>query len=126
MFHRCKKAALARRDFSVISNNSKESSGVSDGARTRDISDHNRVLYQLSYAHHVGQILPATTGSELWGGQPIRDQPERFALGSWLRSKDGGLVVAKFDKRILDIAQCAMVPDLFWCIEIDPRIPTAG
>ena len=26
--------------------------GVSDGARTRDIPDHNRVLYQLSYAHH--------------------------------------------------------------------------
>ena len=33
-------------------------SGVSDGARTRDISDHNRVLYQLSYAHHVEEILP--------------------------------------------------------------------
>jgi len=32
---------------------------VSDGARTRDIPDHNRVLYQLSYAHHVwyGPIL---------------------------------------------------------------------
>ena len=26
---------------------------MSDGARTRDIPDHNRVLYQLSYAHHV-------------------------------------------------------------------------
>ena len=26
--------------------------GVSDGARTRDIPDHNRMLYQLSYAHH--------------------------------------------------------------------------
>jgi hypothetical protein len=25
---------------------------VSDGARTRDIRDHNPVLYQLSYAHH--------------------------------------------------------------------------
>jgi len=45
----------------------------------------------------VWQILPATTDSELWGGQPIRDQPERFALGSWLRSKDGRLVVAKFN-----------------------------
>ena len=31
----------------------KERLGVNDGARTRDISDHNRVLYQLSYAHHV-------------------------------------------------------------------------
>ena len=27
--------------------------GVIDGARTRDIPDHNRVLYQLSYVHHV-------------------------------------------------------------------------
>ncbi len=26
--------------------------GVSDGARTRDILDHNQVLYQLSYTHH--------------------------------------------------------------------------
>ena len=26
--------------------------GVSDGDRTRDNPDHNRVLYQLSYAHH--------------------------------------------------------------------------
>lgn len=27
-------------------------SWVSDGARTRDILDHNQVLYQLSYTHH--------------------------------------------------------------------------
>ena len=26
--------------------------GVNDGTRTRDILDHNQVLYQLSYAHH--------------------------------------------------------------------------
>jgi hypothetical protein len=25
---------------------------VSDGARTRDILDHNQVLYLLSYTHH--------------------------------------------------------------------------
>ena len=31
---------------------------MSDGARTRDIPDHNRVLYQLSYAHHVGALKP--------------------------------------------------------------------
>ncbi len=29
--------------------------GVSDGARTRDILDHNQVLYQLSYIHHARQ-----------------------------------------------------------------------
>ena len=26
---------------------------MSDGARTRDTQDHNLVLYQLSYTHHV-------------------------------------------------------------------------
>ena len=34
---------------------------MSDGARTRDIPDHNRVLYQLSYAHHdfeARQVYP--------------------------------------------------------------------
>ena len=40
-----------------------DKSGVSDGARTRDISDHNRVLYQLSYAHHVGEIVRGVMGS---------------------------------------------------------------
>jgi hypothetical protein len=29
--------------------------GVSDGARTRDTQDHNLVLYQLSYTHHVSR-----------------------------------------------------------------------
>lgn len=28
-------------------------SGVTDGTRTRDILDHNQVLYQLNYGHHV-------------------------------------------------------------------------
>lgn len=27
--------------------------GVSDGTRTRDTQDHNLVLYQLNYTHHV-------------------------------------------------------------------------
>jgi hypothetical protein len=35
--------------------------GVNDGARTRDILDHNQVLYQLSYAHHGLQ-----NSCELW------------------------------------------------------------
>lgn len=37
------------------------SSGVTDGTRTRDIPDHNRVLYQLSYDHH--------------GTRPVRQAP---------------------------------------------------
>jgi hypothetical protein len=34
---------------------------VSDGARTRDILDHNQVLYQLSYTHHEPPAGPAGT-----------------------------------------------------------------
>ena len=26
--------------------------GVADGTRTRDVLDHNQVLYQLNYSHH--------------------------------------------------------------------------
>ena len=40
------------RDLQVL-----QKGGVIDGARTRDISDHNRVLYQLSYDHHGVEIL---------------------------------------------------------------------
>ena len=37
---------------------------MSDGARTRDILDHNQVLYQLSYAHHdCVRRLPRLLGS---------------------------------------------------------------
>ena len=35
---------------------------MSDGARTRDILDHNQVLYLLSYAHHVGPIAAIVPG----------------------------------------------------------------
>ncbi len=32
--------------------------GATDGARTRDISDHNRVFYQLNYGRHkTGSIV---------------------------------------------------------------------
>jgi hypothetical protein len=39
-------------------------SGVIDGARTRDIQDHNLALYQLSYDHHVGRQC-ATSSRQL-------------------------------------------------------------
>ena len=32
---------------------------VSDGTRTRDILDHNQVLYQLSYTHHASGRIPS-------------------------------------------------------------------
>src|SRR5207249_7047160 len=35
--------------------------GVNDGARTRDILDHNQVLYQLSYIHHARGPFPVTS-----------------------------------------------------------------
>jgi hypothetical protein len=49
--------------------------GVSDGTRTRDVLDHNQVLYQLSYTHHAtgrprlrGRVYPdrsATRAAQL-------------------------------------------------------------
>ena len=35
---------------------------VSDGTRTRDVLDHNQVLYQLSYTHHANgpKMVPWT------------------------------------------------------------------
>lgn len=33
--------------------------GVADGTRTRDVLDHNQVLYQLNYSHH-GVAVKAT------------------------------------------------------------------
>ena len=36
--------------------------GVSDGARTRDNRDHNPVLYQLSYTHHVCIEIAESSG----------------------------------------------------------------
>ncbi len=47
-------------DWEFLNQKVERKLGVNDGARTRDISDHNRVLYQLSYAHHVlcGASLP--------------------------------------------------------------------
>lgn len=33
-----------------------DKSGVSNGTRTRDILDHNQVLYQLSYTHHAAHV----------------------------------------------------------------------
>ena len=42
---------------------------VSDGARTRDILDHNQVLYQLSYTHHaLASTSSADHGSGSSGG----------------------------------------------------------
>jgi hypothetical protein len=46
--------------------------GVSDGARTRDTQDHNLVLYQLSYTHHVSDRTHAPVGNrsnDTGGGQ---------------------------------------------------------
>ncbi|GAA2923214.1 hypothetical protein GCM10020221_19150 [Streptomyces thioluteus] len=37
---------------------------VSNGTRTRDILDHNQVLYQLSYTHHVRRLFPCFPPAE--------------------------------------------------------------
>lgn len=38
---------------------------VDNGARTRDLRDHNQVLYQLSYIHHAEAIGTAITASRI-------------------------------------------------------------
>ena len=49
---------------------------MTDGTRTRDPRDHNPVLYQLSYSHHVDSPdLPGgtpTNDSHTWGGRVDR------------------------------------------------------
>lgn len=37
---------------------------MSNGTRTRDILDHNQVLYQLSYTHHVRRLFPCFPPAE--------------------------------------------------------------
>jgi hypothetical protein len=55
---------------------------VSDGARTRDILDHNQVLYQLSYTHHHVACSPATlTMVPL----PVAGSSPGHPLGIWAR-----------------------------------------
>lgn len=44
---------------------------MSDGARTRDILDHNQVLYLLSYTHH----RPGKRASEKCTPNPLPREP---------------------------------------------------
>jgi hypothetical protein len=41
----------------LLANEDKGGNGAIDGARTRDNSDHNRALYQLSYDRHKGEEM---------------------------------------------------------------------
>ena len=43
---------VARGEIKKIRATSSDSLGVADGTRTRDVLDHNQVLYQLNYSHH--------------------------------------------------------------------------
>ena len=68
---------------------------VSDGTRTRDVLDHNQVLYQLSYTHHANgpKIVSWTTlrsvkctgrrfgrPSQFWLGAPVSGPLMRSAI----------------------------------------------
>ena len=48
---------------------------MSDGTRTRDVLDHNQVLYQLSYTHHrpIAGAPPKSTGSTTRAGRGHRE-----------------------------------------------------
>ena len=77
--------------------------GVIDGARTRDISDHNRVLYQLSYDHHGLGILLYLVGY-------------KYCLS----------VVLEFFDGIANIAERAVIAGLLGRSKVDPGVPAAG
>lgn len=52
--------------------------GVADGTRTRDILDHNQVLYQLNYSHHcrLARGVATMRKSSSWcSGHEIRTGP---------------------------------------------------
>lgn len=46
--------------------------GVTDGTRTRDIQDHNLVLYQLNYGHHCRCVSGAVDRIAILPGVPNR------------------------------------------------------
>ncbi len=51
-------------------------SGVADGTRTRDILDHNQVLYQLNYSHHCHDCTSsATAHHSSRSSRPVRNRP---------------------------------------------------
>ncbi len=74
-----------------------------DGARTRDISDHNRVLYQLSYDHHGVGILLYLIGY-------------KYCLAVVLQLFDG----------VANITQGAVVTGLLGGRKVDLRVPAAS
>ena len=80
-----------------------------DGARTRDISDHNRVLYQLSYDHHGVVLVSASVSVMVLGGQ-----------------KNLAAVIVQLIDRIPNIAQGAVVAGLLWGGKVGLWVPTAG
>jgi hypothetical protein len=51
---------VSRRGLSALE---RAFSGVTDGIRTRDPRDHNPVLYQLSYSHHVDRARTCRCGA---------------------------------------------------------------
>ena len=87
---------------------------MNDGARTRDISDHNRVLYQLSYAHHVlCRVL--TLPAYLFRGRIVsRAYEERCA------------VIRQFSDGILNISERAVIAGLGRGCEVGLWLPASG
>jgi hypothetical protein len=64
---------------------------VSDGARTRDILDHNQVLYQLSYTHHEPQAGPAGTSQGIGVHATGADTPRRTPFRQSAAGSEAGV-----------------------------------
>lgn len=52
----------SRPDSKNLGISSEVSTGVANAARTRDLLNHNQMLYQLSYSHHVLTSCRSATG----------------------------------------------------------------
>src|SRR5689334_6936910 len=125
---------------------------VSDGTRTRGHLDHNQVLYQLSYTHHVrlsGFPRPAEkkcTGSEgvlapaliaqaaslSRAGRPTllrrQDVLRGDRLGGvgvrpGLRDEDRLAVVAQLRDGLADVGEGTVVAVLLRAVEVGPGVP---
>ena len=55
---------------------------MSDGTRTRDVLDHNQVLYQLSYTHHATGRAGCADECTRGPGPSLRLGPQPSALSA--------------------------------------------
>ena len=56
-------------------------SGVGDGTRTHDTRNHNPMLYQLNYAHHIQKGDKRNRDKEATGQEKVQSEETRLQIG---------------------------------------------